>query len=259
MKFSELIKSVQRELNRFGEKLTVDGDPGALTKAALENYEVAVLVFKKKEQTNALPKSKSPPWYTFALKFKGKKETDPSFNKEMSAKWSLFGMNLGTIATNWAAWCGLAMAVALSGVGVDYAKNGALARNWAQYGVEIEWKKDGIPQGAVVQVNGSGNCASASGNHVSQASGDCAASDLIEMKKTKDKNGKDIYVPSVKSAATIDLYGGNQGNTWKVSTYKVATICAVRWPKDVVDYPKPGPVTKSVNCTAKQASAESTR
>lgn len=182
-------------------------------------------------------KKKSPPWYTFAKKYEGKKETDPVFNKEMSAKWSLFGMNLGTIAKNWAAWCGLAMAVSLAGVGLDYQKNGALAKNWAKYGIEIDWRVNGIPQGAIVQINHN-KCGSSSGNHVAQANGDCTAEDLL------------------KKDATIDLYGGNQGNTWRVSTFPVAHICAVRWPKD---YELPGKVTESVKCTSKKPSGDSTR
>ncbi len=185
-------------------------------------------------------KKKSPPWYLFALKYKGRNENEPEFNKDMSAKWKLFGMNLGTIKESWAAWCGLAMAVALSGVGVDYAKNGALARNWASYGTEINWKKDGIPQGAIVQINHT-KCGSSSSNHVAQANGDCTVADLT------------------KKNATIDLYGGNQGNTWKVSTYAVTEICAVRWPKDVKDSPKPAKVLKSVNCSSKTKDNESTR
>lgn len=184
-------------------------------------------------------KKKAPPWYIFALQFKGKKENDAAFSKMMIPKWSLFGMNLGTISENWAAWCGLAMAVSLSGVGIDYAKNGALARNWAKYGKEINWKRDGIPQGAIVQINHN-SCGSSSGNHVAQANGDCSAEDLI------------------KTGATIDLYGGNQGNTWKVSTYSVKEICAVRWP-DNKDYPVPGKVIKSAGCSSLSKGTESTR
>lgn len=184
-------------------------------------------------------KKKSPTWYIFALKFKGKNENDPEFNKMMSSKWPLVGLKLKTIAQSWAAWCGLAMAVALSGVGVDYAKNGAMAKNWAKYGTEINWQADGIPQGAIVQINHV-KCGSDSSNHVAQANGDCSALDLLK---------KDSF---------IDLYGGNQGNTWKVSTYSTKEICAVRWPKDVKDYPKPGPILKSENCSSKNL-GDSTR
>jgi hypothetical protein len=251
---------LQTALNARGAKLVVDGHFGLKTKTAVSVFQksfgshgsgivgivtlekLGLVVGEKPEEPVTPPVSgrKAPPWYTFALKYKGKKETDPAFNKEMSAKWPLVGLKLGTIAQNWAAWCGLAMAVALAGVGIDYQRNGALAKNWASYGVAIDWKKDGIPQGAIVQLNAT-SCSSSSGNHVSQAEGDCTPEHLA------------------KSGATIDLYGGNQGSSWKVSTYKVSKLCAVRWPKDVKDYPKPGRITKDVNCTSGSDSNESTR
>lgn len=254
------VRALQTALNSRGANLTVDGHFGLKTKTAVSVFQksfgslgsgivgmltlekLGLIVGEKPADPVTPPSSdrKAPPWYTFALQFKGKKETDPTFNKEMSKKWSLFGMNLGTIAESWAAWCGLAMAVALAGVGVDYQKNGALAKNWASYGVAIDWKKDGIPQGAIVQLNSS-SCSSGSGNHVSQAEGDCTPEHLA------------------KPGATIDLYGGNQGNSWKVSTYKVAKLCAVRWPKDVKDFPKPGRITKDIKCTSGSDSGESTR
>jgi hypothetical protein len=244
MNNKDLVKKLQEALNKAGEKLTVDGDLGPKTQATADNYDIEIAAKKKTSEPIPPPSSgerKSPPWYLFALRFKGKKETDPEFNKEMSAKWSLFGMNLGTIAKSWAAWCGLAMAVALSGVGIDYQRNGSLARNWAKYGVEITWRQDGVPQGSIIHINHNADCKSSSSNHVAQANGDCAAEDLL------------------KPGATIDLYGGNQGNTWRVSTFPAAHICAVRWPKDVKDYPKPGPVTKSINCTSKGSNNDSTR
>lgn len=242
MTFRDFIKTLQTELNRLGEKLTVDGDHGPKTLAALSKYEVTVTArAAEKNQTTGQPAAKKdPPWYSFAKTFDGKKETDASFAAFMVSKWKLVGLDLKTIATSWAAWCGLAMAVALSGVGLDYQKNGALAKNWATYGVEVDWTKDGIPKGSVVQINHS-RCGDAAGNHVAVANGDCSAADLA------------------RAGATIDLYGGNQGNSWKKSTFAVRTICAVRWPKDVQDFPKPGPVLKSYSCSSSGPDGDSTR
>lgn len=183
---------------------------------------------------------KSPPWYSFAKKFYGKKETDPEFNKFMVSKWKMVGLRLSTIATSGTAWCGLAMAVALGGVGLDWAEDGGRARRWAGYGLEIEWKKNGIPQGAIIHLNHSLNCKNHKSNHVTQANGDCSASDLL----SKD--------------ATFDGYGGNQGNTWKVSTYQVKEICNVRWPISVTD-PLPEKITQSKNCSSKRKSDGTTR
>ena len=143
---------------------------------------------------------KAPPWYVFALKFKGKREQDPEFNKEMSAKWSLVGLSkYKTISGKTYAWFGLAMAVALSGVGLSYQKDGAGAKNWAKYGVAVDWKTDGIPRGAIIHIN-SKECGSSSNNHVTQADGDCSPEDLNKPNATK--NG----------------YGGNQGHSLKIRT-----------------------------------------
>jgi hypothetical protein len=180
---------------------------------------------------------KAPPWYLFAKRYSGKNENEPEFNREMSKKWSLFGMNLGTIAQSWAAWCGLAIAVSLSGVGLKYAKDGSLARNWGKYGVAIDWKKDGIPKGAIVWINHNSNCSSSSSNHVTMADGDCAPQDL-------------------KPGSYFNGYGGNQGNTWKVSPYPIADICAVRWPSD---YAPRGKISKSIGCSGASGGKESTR
>lgn len=240
----DLILKIQEELNRHGEKLEVDGQLGPKTLKAMERYDFEVTAEKIPELPGKpLPspsEKKLPPWLAFALKFKGKREDDKEFSDFMVPQWKLLGLNLGTIKENWAAWCGLAMAVCLAGAGIDYQKNGALAKNWASYGIEINWKQDGIPQGAIVQINHD-KCGQSSGNHVAVASGDCMASDL---------NGK---------ASRIDLYGGNQGNTWKVSTFPASSICAVRWPKDVKDFPKPPPIEKSQKCTSQGKTEDTTR
>lgn len=49
MQFQEFIKSLQRAMNALGEKLTVDGDPGPKTKAALAKYNVSLALTKVPE------------------------------------------------------------------------------------------------------------------------------------------------------------------------------------------------------------------
>jgi hypothetical protein len=227
-------------MNELGENLAVDGMFGPRTMVAMEKFDFDVKVTVSQKSEPPPPEKQPPPWYSFGLRFKGKKETDPEFSKVMVPQWRLFGMNLGTIATNWAAWCGLAMAVTLAGVGVHYSKDGALARNWRTYGIEVVWRQDGIPQGAIVFLNHNADCNSSTSNHVTQANGDCTPEEL----KT--------------SGAAFDGYGGNQGNEWKVSSYPVAHICAVRWPEDV-RYPKPGRLTRSVKCSTLKPNKESTQ
>src|SRR5688500_17295535 len=127
MTLKELIKATQRALNERGEKLTEDGDPGVKTQEALSRYDSEVKATPKKEETKPVAVTEAPPWYVEAKKYEGKKETDPAFAAAMIPKWKLVGLKLGTISKSFAAWCGLAMAVALAGVGIDHQKNGALA------------------------------------------------------------------------------------------------------------------------------------
>lgn len=231
------VKELQRALNDRGYNLTVDGIFGPKTKSAISEVQrnnglagSGILGPKTIYILNLelIDSGEVPAWYKVAKEFEGKKETDPEFNKFMSAKWPLVGLNLGTISKSWAAWCGLAIAVALSGAGYKWQKDGAAAKNWAKYGQTIEWKTNGIPRGSIVTMNHV-KCGSGSSNHVAMAEGNCTPADLL------------------KKGATINLYGGNQSNQFKVSTFSVSKICAVRWPAEDA---LPGKVEKSENCNA---------
>lgn len=230
------VKQLQKALNDLGAKLEVDGIFGPKTKAMISavqkrhNLPGSGIIGPKTLYILGLELMEvgGPSWYAVAKEFEGKKETDPEFNKYMSSKWSLVGLNLGTIKTNWAAWCGLAVAVSLSLAGLKWQSNGAAAKNWAQFGQKIEWQTNGIPQGAIVQINHD-KCGNAKSNHVAMSDGNCTAQDLL------------------KKDATINLYGGNQSNQFKVSAFAVSKICAVRWPSENALPPK---VEKSVNCNA---------
>ena len=141
----------------------------------------------------------------------------------------LFKLPLKNITENWQAWCGLAVGAALMWGGMSWQKDGSLAKNWDKYGQAINWKVNGIPRGAIIRINHKADCNLESSNHVTFSDGDCAASDLL------------------KAGATFNGYGGNQSNTWKVSTFPASHICAVRWPPE---RPLPNKVLKSKNCTS---------
>lgn len=195
-------------------------------------------VAKPVEQTSE-EKKKSPPWYLFALKYKGQNESNTAFNKFVSSFWKIVGLpSYKTIIGTSFAWCGLWIALTLNQTGFEWSKDGASARSWSSYGQAIDWKKNGIPQGAIIHINHNSNCNSGSSNHVTMANGDCTAEDLL------------------KKGATFGALGGNQGNEVKVSVYDVKEICAVRWPPKVA---LPAKVLKSENCTGKATPNESTR
>lgn len=182
---------------------------------------------------------KKAPWLDEAKKHEGKSEYDSKFRAYMSGFWKIVGLpNYKTIVGTSFAWCGLFVAAMLYTKGLPWQKNGAGARNWAKYGQAIDWKKNGIPRGAIIHINHKEQCASGSGNHVAFANGDCTAADLA------------------KPNSTIELYGGNQGNRAKVSVYSTDEVCAVRWPPGL-DLPEP--VKVSTGCNGKSADKESTR
>jgi hypothetical protein len=183
-------------------------------------------------------KQEENPAYIEAKKHKGKSEYDSKFNKYLSAFWPKAGLSkYKTIIGSSFAWCGLFIIAMNSEVGLKYITGGAGAKNWAKYGQAIDWKKNGIPRGAVMHINGNGNCTAGSGNHVTFADADCTASDLM------------------KSGAIVPGFGGNQSNTVKRSIYAVKNLCAVRWPAEIA---LPKPIEKSVDCNGSTTS-DSTR
>jgi hypothetical protein len=231
------VKRVQRLLNLLGAnpRLYEDGVPGPKTVKAVEE-QIAKL------QGPVAPTTGAPAHMTEARKHLGKRETDSVFAALMVGNWKRVGLSLKTIATSWAAWCGLFIATAL---GVTY-QGGGLARNWGKFGTEIAWQTQGIPEGAIVWINHTGDCKSSSSNHVTFANGDCSVSEVG------------------RPGATFGGLGGNQSNSVNVATYcmkgdcgRKQRICAVRWP-DGITAPKL-PVTVSRNCTPGGATQDVTR
>jgi len=208
--------------------LTVDGIVGPKTMSAID-----------RALEGDKPKYHGVPWLDEAKKHEGKRETDPKFVAFLTSFWAKVGLpGYKQLSGKSYAWCGVFVASMLIIGGYSYQKNGAGARNWAKYGIEIEYKKDGIPRGAILHINGSGNCSSGSGNHVTFADGDCSAADIA------------------KSGAQVPGFGGNQSDSVKRSMYSVRNVCAVRWPEGAA---KPSPVLVSRGCSGQSNTGESTR
>lgn len=185
-------------------------------------------------------KKRVKPTYKIELeKHKGKKETNATFSEWVRSYIKKFlGYKPPTIATSTYAWCGYILVVVLGVSGYQYQKDGEMARGWRDHGNGIEWRTNGIPEGAIVWINHKFDCNASSSNHVALADGDCAPGDLT------------------KPGATINLLGGNQNNEVNVTTYPVKEICGVRWPKENGPIPK---ITKSINCTSGKSTGGSTR
>lgn len=222
-------KRVQQLLNLMGHNLAIDGDPGNRTEGALE-FEIQRLRPKAVPFVN--------PAYERAQKEIGKQETDSKFGAWLSTFWPKVGLkNYKTIVGTTFAWCGLFIFAMNTEVGQKSVAGAAAAISWQQYGQKIDWKKNGIPRGAVMHLNGAGNCKSSSGNHVTFADGDCTPEDLTKVN------------------ATVPGLGGNQQNQVKRSVYSMKNVCYVGWPSEIK---MPPPITKSNGCTGKYIE-ESTR
>lgn len=230
----KFLTEIQRAMVQAGSKISVDGVWGPLSRIEFEKYEFQITATKKTQ-----PEITSAPWLDEAKKHEGQKESEPVFNKYMSSFWKIVGLpNFKTIVGTSFAWCGLFVASVLYTSDLPWQKNGAGAKNWAKYGQEINWRENGIPRGAILHLNHKGKCDSGSSNHVGFANGDCTAEHLS------------------KKDATIEVFGGNQSNSVKTSTFAVSEVCAVRWPSEVVLPPK---VLKSTACSGGERSDESTR
>lgn len=237
MNWKDFVRRLQAAMNAAGAspRLAEDGDPGPKTQAALEGFDVEVSV-KRRVVAPAPVTGDRPvnPAYKEAKKFEGKGEKDKAFVAWMSTYWKKVGLpNYKTIVGASFAWCALFFFGMNSNVGQDVIAS-AGAKRIGQSGFEINWKRDGIPQGAGVWKNSS-NCSSASGNHITWADGDCTAEELAKPK------------------ATWPGFGGNQGDQVKRSIYCAKgdcgssrdVICRVFWHEKTL----PPPVKKSVNCS----------
>lgn len=249
----EHVKVLQDELRARGYKIVGPHRYGPQTKKAVAAFQKSIgfsgtgfigpktleaLGFTVNSKPTTTKGSKNPA-YEEAKKHLGKSEYDLKFNKYLSSFWRIVGLpHYKTIIGASFAWCALFIAAMNSETGLEYmSRYGAAARTWAKYGVAIDYKRDGIPQGAVVHIN-SRSCSSGSGNHVTFSDSSCTA-------KTVNTLG-----------ATFVGLGGNQSNQVKRSTYSISKVCAVRWPKEIT---KPDPVKNNVNCNGGKDSGESTR
>lgn len=152
MKFNEVIQELQKALNRAGESLTVDGDPGPKTKAALEEYYIDVVAAKlpvviipdQPDPTEDPPKAldhlkKLAPWVFEAMTMLGWDEV--TNDKQLTALcWPATDdcKNLKTVIGKSQAWCSGFWCGVLERFKVKQPRSGA-ASSWRSYGVKCDF------------------------------------------------------------------------------------------------------------------------
>lgn len=197
---------------------------------------------KPAEPVQAAPvQQDSPDWMPEVRKYKGKQESDSVFSKFMSKFWRLVGLDYTSIQGNARAWCALFIVmIASTAGGYKYASSANARKQGEVTGIYhvINWKVDGIPEGAIVHVNHKFQCHQDGDNHVAFSNGSCAAKDL-------------------KPGVGVGLIGGNQGNEVSLKYFDVREICEVRYFKErvvngvTVQISLPKKVLESVNCLGK--------
>lgn len=83
-------------------------------------------------------------------------EHSPENVRELSKGWALTKhcKSYRTIVGADYAWCGMSLATAMKDCGLTFPVQCETAMNWIGHGKSIPWKKDGIPRGAIVVVQG---------------------------------------------------------------------------------------------------------
>lgn len=208
MRYSDLVKKMQSAMNDQGEKLTVDGDPGPKTQAALEKFNVSLTATLAPV---AAPIIISPsdffgaPWIGANLDLLGRSETDPALNARYVPEWKFEGLpGYKTLSGNDYAWCSVRANADRRKVGVK-GTNSAAAASWSKWGYECPfWFGAALP--------------------IRHASGGRHINDFLYWIDEKKK-----------IAATLD---GNRGNKFCVARTDLSgsgdtLVGGPRWSKDV--------------------------
>jgi uncharacterized protein (TIGR02594 family) len=217
VEYKEFVKRLQREMNRLGEKLKVDGDPGLQTKAALARFDVSIIASAKPmprpdpidgEYTHLHPID----WVRGEL---GQREVAGVKDNPRIRWYHTHSGNIGgTEHPDEVPWCSSLLNAAADECGMEKTDN-ALAGSWDHYGSDIGAY---IPEGAIVTIkyeNGK--------RHV------CLAN-----KKFNRYND-----------LTFEGLGGNQSDMVKVAIFNCSRIVAVRrWVS------RPGTITAPIKSRA---------
>lgn len=129
-------------MNAQGEKLTVDGDPGPKTQAALEKFDVGVTVNRQPIDVTLPPSTQIPSgdffgarWIGVDLDLLGVDEWNEELNRRYVPEWAKLGLpDYKTLVGNRHAWCVVRGTKAMRQVGVNVKGLTAAASSATKYG-----------------------------------------------------------------------------------------------------------------------------
>ena len=214
MNFRDLVKFLQTEMNKQGENLKVDGDPGPKTQAALAKFDVGIVVTKQPADDTLAPAPVAEgdyfgaPWIGVDLDLLGRDESDKELNARYVPEWAKVGLpGYKSLMGNARAWCAIRVSKALRQVGINVKGLTAAASSMSKFG-----KKCPFWFGAGLDIKHR-----AGGRHV------CFFLYWIDEAK--------------KIAATLD---GNRGNKFCVARTDLSgsgdtLVTGPRWPNDAPD------------------------
>ena len=131
---SQFVSELQTLLNKYGNKLVVDGVDGPMTESALKIALTPASVSSGAPVTGSAP----APWLDYGKQFLGKNENDPTFSAMLSAYWKpLTGLDYTTIVGNNRAWCALFVNFLMFKTGYK-GDHSAAADSFAVYGTPCD-------------------------------------------------------------------------------------------------------------------------
>lgn len=214
MEFKKLIQDLQRQMNEQGESLTIDGDPGKKTKAALMNFDVVLQVKKIPGQVVVVPPPSKvvtndfgAPHIFVNLDLLGLDETDPRLVARYEPEWKLENLaGYKGLSGTARAWCSVCCNADLRKAGIK-GTNSAAASSWSKWG-----RKSPFWFGACLDIKHSSG-----GRHINRF--------LYWIDEKK------------KIAATLD---GNRGNKYCVAKTDLSgsgdtLVSGPRWSNDMPD------------------------
>lgn len=140
MNLKDLVKKLQIELNKQGESLSLDGDFGPKTQAALDRFDLKLGLSKKPVSAPiSYDDFLSAPWLRYMTTLIGLSEYMFKLNEILAPHWPMVGLpQFKDLNGSDHAWCSLAADWAMFKAGIRGTRN-AMALSWRTWGKECPY------------------------------------------------------------------------------------------------------------------------